>query len=116
MRFLYHALKGAFTRKPLDPRLLIHGNGVVFKTRAGILDIDANLHLNNASLIYATELARWNLLSQTKLFSHCLKNKWQFMIGSQAVRYRYEIGAFQKFEVVTSIVAIDELICRMQHL
>ena len=87
----------------------------VFKSRAGILDIDVNMHLNNASLILATEFARWNLIGSTDLLGHAFKNRWAFMLGSQAVRYRHEIHAFHSYEVRTSLLAADDSWMWLRH-
>lgn len=38
-----------------------------------------------------------------------------FMLGSQAVRYRHEIMAFQKFKIETNIVAADESWIWIRH-
>ena len=114
MRFLYHLCRGWLNPSPRSTSaspFVAH----IFKTRAGLLDIDVNLHLNNASLILATEFARWNFIGGTDLAKAAFKNKWAFMIGSQAVRYRHEIRAFKAYEVKTEIVAADESWLWLRH-
>ena len=66
--------------------------------------------MNNASLIYACELARWEMMGSLSLsvVKKALSNGWVFLIGSQAVRYRHEVKLFKKFRIHTSIVGIDE--------
>ena len=117
MRFLYHGLRGWFAArnraptKELQKQLTPH----IFHSRAGLLDIDVNLHLNNASLILATEFARWNFIAGTDLAGAALNKKWSFMVGSQAVRYRHEISAFRKYQVKTELVAADESWLWLRH-
>jgi acyl-CoA thioesterase FadM len=102
MRFIYHALRGWLCRTP------INGSSHVFHGRVGFLDMDINLHLNNASLIFQTELARWNWLAHSGMLSHAIRNRWIFLIASQSVRYRHEVKAFHKFVVYTDLVAFDD--------
>ncbi|GBG24142.1 Hypothetical Protein FCC1311_003602 [Hondaea fermentalgiana] len=59
----------------------------IYRTRAGfpaLFDVDINLHLNNASFVFAAELARWQLSGQVGLVSAVVKNRWAFILGSQA--------------------------------
>ena len=119
MRFLYHGFRGWLNApsrsKIVGKPALLPFKTHVFKTRAGIFDVDINMHLNNASLILACEFSRWNFIAGTDLLGAAIKNRWAFMVGSQAVRYRFEIGAFEKFEVHTDIIACDESWLWVRH-
>lgn len=116
MRFLYHALRGWLKPRPTTSRQGLQPFKThVFKTRAGIFDIDVNMHLNNASLVLATEFARWNFIAGTDLGKAAVKNRWAFMVGAQAVRYRHEVRAFHAFEVKTDLVAADSSWLWLRH-
>jgi acyl-CoA thioesterase FadM len=110
MRSIYQMLKGIIQKPAFHSQ---HGH--IYHTRAGLLDIDINLHLNNASLIFAAELARWNFLGSVGLIPHAMKHRWMFMVGSQAVRYRHEIKAFDPYVVKTQVVALDETWLWLRH-
>lgn len=117
MRFFYHLVRGWLENKNQDiaKRGLAAFRTQVLKTRAGIFDIDVNMHLNNASLILACEFARWRYIASTPLLQASIKNRYAFMIGSQAVRYRHEIRAFQPYEVHTDIIAQDNSWIWLRH-
>lgn len=37
------------------------------------------------------------------------RNKWTFMVGSQAIRYRYAISPMRMYEIHTNTAAIDDV-------
>lgn len=47
-------------------------------------------------------------MAQTGLIQHAMKNRWVFLVASQAVRYRYEVFAFDKLQINTTVAAVDE--------
>jgi acyl-CoA thioesterase FadM len=103
MRFLFAIARGLLRPRPagsLAPHVL-HG-------RVGLLDLDVNLHANNASVVYLTELARWEWLAASGLLGVALRNRWTFLLGSQAVRYRREMKAFSPYRLETTILAMDD--------
>ncbi|KAH9254443.1 hypothetical protein BASA81_007556 [Batrachochytrium salamandrivorans] len=104
MRFLLHIARGLVSGPGKTDNVLAH----TYRSRAGLFDIDVNLHLNNASLILQTEFARWNWMAQNGLLVHAVKNRWVFLAASQAVRYRHEVFAFHRMEIKTTIAAVDE--------
>ena len=118
MRFLYHLLRGYIagpqhsTASASSSSLLKHE----FHSRIGLLDLDANFHANNSSLLLITEFARWNYLAQTRVMLHeAVRRKWAFMIGSQAVRYRHQLYPWQKYRVDTELVAMDHAWLWVRH-
>ncbi|RQM28586.1 hypothetical protein B5M09_007940 [Aphanomyces astaci] len=78
----------------------------VWKARVGLLDMDLNVHLNNASYLYNMELARWHLLSGMLHF--CFTKRWMLLVGSQSIRYRHSIAPFQAYEIHSDIVYWDD--------
>jgi acyl-CoA thioesterase FadM len=89
---------------PRTPLLLQH----TMLARCALRDLDVNLHVNNASALSIMEMARWDWLAKSGLLRVAVKDRLVFMLGSQAVRYRREIGAFQQFQIDTKIVAMDQ--------
>lgn len=58
----------ALNKHRMKPGLALH-YPAVWRARTGFLDCDVNLHLNNASYLYATELARWHYTAYVGLKS-----------------------------------------------
>jgi hypothetical protein len=63
LRALWNAGAGlvvrALNKRSMRPGLAL-AYPAVWRGRAGLLDCDVNLHLNNSSYLYAMELARWH--------------------------------------------------------
>mmetsp|Transcript_16081 Transcript_16081/g.21132 ORF Transcript_16081/g.21132 Transcript_16081/m.21132 type:complete len:207 (+) Transcript_16081:83-703(+) len=116
LRAVYHAIRGFAERRLAsssgkNPEKYI-GLGIsrphVWNGRAGLLDLDLNFHMNNASYLYCAELARWHLSAKNGLLSAALRRKWLFMVGSQAMRYRRAIPPFAKYQVWTVLDSVDD--------
>jgi acyl-CoA thioesterase FadM len=114
MRFLTSILQGEITRRfgTSSHKNIGEIPGIttphIMTRHAGILDVDVNLHVNNASLLLLAEFSRWNMSAMTGLLTPAVKNRWMFLIGSQAVRYRHEIKFMEKFDIRTQVIAYDE--------
>jgi len=80
----------------------------LWRSRNGLGDIDANIHMNNASFVYNAELARWNLAGANGLLAAVARNKWQLMVGGQAFRYRRAIPPFARYQIWTEIESMDD--------
>ena len=111
MRFLASVARAAWwtaarARPPL-PReaglLTPHAH----RARVSPLDLDANLHVNNASLLLMTELARWRMLAESGSLAEAWRRRWVFMVGGQAVRYRHEMTLGEPYAVHTELLARD---------
>ncbi|RHY18582.1 hypothetical protein DYB25_007214 [Aphanomyces astaci] len=125
-RIVWNVMSGRLRRRlaPPPPGILIDFPSV-WKSRIGVVDTDTNLHLNNSSYFTQMELAldyavgysitdSWWLL--TSLSMHCrytsiidrvLANKWMFLVGSHAIRYRHAIPPNQPFEIHTQNIHWD---------
>ncbi|KAF0695257.1 Aste57867_13925 [Aphanomyces stellatus] len=80
----------------------------VWKARVGLLDMDLNVHLNNASYLYNMELARWHLSGLSGLLNLCFRHKWMLLVGSQSIRYRHSLPPFAAYEIHSDIVHWDD--------
>ncbi|ETW04691.1 hypothetical protein H310_03850 [Aphanomyces invadans] len=100
------------TRALTPNKAKLDGVGVikphVWKTRVGLLDMDLNVHLNNASYLYNMELARWHLSGLNGMLHHCFSKRWMLLVGSQSIRYRHSIAPFQAYEIHSDIVHWDD--------
>lgn len=105
-RSFYEVARGFARRSKTLP-----GEGItsphIWRTRAGLLDIDVYGHVNNASVPYNAELARWELSAANGLLSAVLNNKWLLIVAGQSVRYRREIPYRKHFNVITKVSAMD---------
>jgi len=80
----------------------------IYKSRAGLFDIDLMGHMNNASYLTHAELARWEWSAANGVLSKCIKSKTFFIVTASTVRFRREIGPLQKFKIETRLGGIDE--------
>jgi len=67
------------------------------------IDIDFNLHLNNARYMMLADLGRIDIFLRVGLIALARKNGWAPMIGGLQVAYVREIKLWRRFEVVSSI-------------
>jgi len=67
------------------------------------IDIDFNLHLNNARYMMLADLGRIDIFLRVGLIALPRKNGWAPMIGGLQVAYVREIKLWRRFEVVSSI-------------
>ncbi|RWB78951.1 MAG: thioesterase [Mesorhizobium sp.] len=67
------------------------------------IDIDFNLHLNNARYMMLADLGRIDIFLRIGLIALARKNGWAPMIGGLQVAYVREIRLWRRFEVVSSI-------------
>lgn len=98
--------------RALNKRAIKPGMGVaypaVWRARPGFLDCDINLHLNNASYLFNMELARWHFSAATGILAKAVRHRRMFLVGSQAIRYRYPIPPFRPYEIRTQVAYWDD--------
>lgn len=80
----------------------------VWKARTGFLDCDVNLHLNNASYLYAMELARWHFAGRIGMMPMYFKEGMVFLAAANSIRYRHAIPPFAAYEIQTRIIHWDD--------
>jgi YbgC/YbaW family acyl-CoA thioester hydrolase len=76
--------------------------------RAGLTDIDFNMHINNARYMVFMERARWDHPVQTNTWNVMLKEKLNFIVAGIDMGYIREIRLGNKFEVETCYLGWDE--------
>jgi len=108
-------------------RLLAALVGALFRPRVGFLDectialhvwpsdIDSNLHMNNSRYLLAMDVGRWDLAWRTGFWRELLRRRWYPVLGSATLRFRRPLDPFQKYRLVTRLVAWDEKWCFLEQ-
>lgn len=76
--------------------------------RVGLLDIDFNMHINNAKYLNYLERARWDQFVQNGIWDAMLKSKLNFVVASLEIGYIRELGLFKKFDIESRYLGWDE--------
>ncbi|WP_068315040.1 thioesterase family protein [Polycladidibacter hongkongensis] len=71
-------------------------------------DIDTNIHLNNGQYLTLMDIGRIDILLRAGLWRAVWKNKWMPVVSAASIRFRREIGLFQKFQLESRIVYWNE--------
>lgn len=79
------------------------------------VDIDTNLHLNNGRYLTLMDMGRFAHVMRTGLMPALLRNRWSPILGGATVQFRRELRIFQRFELVTRLVAWDEKWFYIEH-
>jgi acyl-CoA thioesterase FadM len=99
----------------------------VFRRRVGFLDecairmrvwpndLDANLHMNNSRYLLAMDVGRWELVARTGFWRELLRRRWFPVVGSATLRFRRSLDPFQRYRLVTRLVAWDEKWCFLEQ-
>lgn len=87
----------------------------VYSARAGWLDLDPYLHLNNTAYLLHAELARWNLFAYSGLLAFVARRRLVFLVTNSAISYRSPIGPWKPFEVHTQLAEVDERQITLMH-
>ena len=108
-------------------RLLAVLLAAVFRRRLGFLDesavrlrvwpndLDANLHMNNSRYLLAMDLGRWELVVRTGFWRELWRRRWFPVVGSATLRFRRSLDPFQRYRLVTRLVAWDEKWCFLEQ-
>jgi acyl-CoA thioesterase FadM len=101
--------------------------GAAFRPRVGLLDecrihlrvwpndVDSNLHMNNSRYLLAMDVGRWELVARTGFWRELLRRRWFPVVGSATLRFRRSLGPFQRYRLVTRLVAWDEKWCFLEQ-
>ncbi len=71
-------------------------------------DLDLNLHMNNGRYLTVFDLGRIDFLLRIGLARFFIRNRWQPLIGSTLIRYRFGLRPFEMFDIVTRVECWDE--------
>ncbi|MEM6488143.1 MAG: thioesterase family protein [Pseudomonadota bacterium] len=79
----------------------------VFRTVCWPWDADMFLELNNGRHLTLFDLGRLDYGARLGLFRALRRNGWGLVVGGVQVQYRRRIRVFQRFEIVTRLLARD---------
>lgn len=72
------------------------------------IDIDLNMHMNNARYLSVMDYARTHLLARTGLLEHIIRSRWQPLVGAVWVTYRRPLPLFSRFTLASRLICWDE--------
>lgn len=108
---LVWVMLSALWRPALDPR----GGVSSVRFRVWPHDIDLNLHMNNGRYLTIMDLGRIDFVLRTGLWRPLWQQSWSPIIGAAAIRFRRELRPFERFHVVTRLVAWNETSAVMEQ-
>ena len=71
-------------------------------------DLDTNLHVNNGRYLTMMDFGRFAYVMRTGLMGTLVRNRWSPILGAATVQFRRELRPFQRFDLVTRVVAWDQ--------
>lgn len=78
-------------------------------------DLDINIHMNNARYMALMDLGRLDLIVRCGLWRVVARHHWQPVIGAALVRFRRPLKPFQRFQLVTRLMAWDQKWIYLEH-
>ncbi len=91
---------------PLPPIGLLETDLV--RLRVLPIDIDFNLHLNNARYLNAMDYGRMRLLARSGLFDIFLRSRWKAVVGAVWMTYRRSLPLLARYDLATRLVCWDD--------
>ncbi|MAI07838.1 MAG: thioesterase [Magnetococcales bacterium] len=79
------------------------------------LDMDINIHMNNARYLSMMDLGRIHHMGKAGMLKQVFKNKWMPVVAKIDIRYIRPIGPFQKYTLKTEITNFDEKYFHMKQ-
>jgi len=76
--------------------------------RVGLMDIDFNMHINNARYMVFMERARWDHPVQTRTWDMMLKERLNFIVAGIEMGYIREIRLGKQFDLETRYIGWDD--------
>jgi len=71
-------------------------------------DLDINLHLTNSRYLAFMDLGRIELMLRSGLFGKVIRRRWLPVVSTASLRFRREIGVFQRINLSTRLLGWDE--------
>jgi len=78
-------------------------------------DLDSNLHMTNSRYLLAMDVGRWDLVAGTGFWRELWRRRWFPLLGSATLRFRRPLDPFQRYRLVTRLVAWDEKWCFIEQ-
>lgn len=72
------------------------------------LDMDINIHMNNARYLSMMDLGRIYHMGKAGMLKQVFKNKWMPVVAKIDIRYIRSMGPFEKYTLKTEISDFDD--------
>lgn len=112
-RILNQFTQGYLKRTALDTSVK-HAVTYNVPFRCWPIDMDAFMHMNNASYVRVAELARWRIFPQTGFFDK-RNSGILFLVVDQSVQYFKPIGPLQQYTVKVTITSSENKWLHYKH-
>jgi acyl-CoA thioesterase FadM len=90
------------------PRITLPVDPAVLRFRVGLLDLDTSLHLNNGRYLALMDIGRVELMVRSGLWRAVIRNGWTPIASGIQIRFRRELRAFERFDLVTRLLWWDD--------
>ncbi len=110
LRLLWYALT-AWRRPPIT----MPGGTSRLAFRVWPHDLDTSLHMNNGRYLTLMDHGRLDILVGSGLWRAVLRHRWTPVASAIKIRFRRELRLFQRFEIVTRIIAWDSTTAVMEQ-
>ena len=71
-------------------------------------DLDVLMHVNNGVYLSMMDLGRIDLMMRSGLFATINERGWYPVVVAQTIQYRRSLKLFDRFEIVTRVLAWDD--------
>jgi YbgC/YbaW family acyl-CoA thioester hydrolase len=78
-------------------------------------DLDVLLHVNNGVYLSMTDLARVDLMQRSGLAGVVKSRGWYPVVVAQTIQYKRSLKLFERFEIVTRVLAWNEKAILLEH-
>lgn len=103
----------------IAPKGIVKGkNGILSYTvpfRCWPIDLDAFMHMNNASYIRVAELGRWAVFTRSKTLDYLSQKGILFLVAEQKATYLRPIPPFTKYYLSNSVSFSDNKWMHFRH-
>ena len=79
-------------------------------------DLDLNLHVNNGRYLSVFDLGKIDVMIRSGVAAVAYRRRWRPLVGGNVTRYRFGLGQFHRFQLVTRVFCWNEKWFYFQHL
>lgn len=107
---IFHGSRSSFRVKSNVPGAITYDTPM----RLWPIDMDAFMHMNNASYVRVAELSRWRVFPASGFFKKEFRNVL-FLVAEQQAKYYKPINPFQNYVVRTTITSSENKWLHYNH-
>lgn len=71
-------------------------------------DLDINRHMNNGRYLSIADVARFDMLKRTGLWSMLMQHRWYPVVQSSTITHRLSLLPWQRFTIESRVIGFDE--------